>query len=61
MQEFQLLKWHSASEEKRAKIEMNPYSIIAGAIANCRPVMQLEKVKVGSVTYYVPTPITESR
>ena len=37
------------------------YVIIVTAIENCRPVMQLEKVKVGSVTYHVPTPITDSR
>ena len=35
--------------------------IIKTAFENARPVMQLEKVKVGSVTYYVPTPITERR
>lgn len=35
--------------------------IIKAAIENCRPVMQLEKVKVGSVTYHVPTPISETR
>ena len=37
------------------------YVIIVTAIENCRPVMQLEKVKVGSVTYHVPTPITDTR
>jgi ribosomal protein S7 len=34
---------------------------LAAAIENTRPVMQLEKVKVGSVVYMVPTPITEHR
>ncbi len=50
-----------SSEERRARIEMNPFLVITTAIENCRPVMQLEKVKVGSVTYHVPTPITETR
>ncbi len=31
------------------------------AVENTRPVMLLEKVKVGSVIYMVPTPITEHR
>ena len=35
--------------------------IIKGAIENCRPLMLLQKVKVGSVTYYVPVPVSESR
>ncbi len=33
----------------------------AAAVENTRPVMLLEKVKVGSVIYMVPTPITEHR
>jgi len=61
IKEFQMQKWLSANEERRAKVEMNPYVIIVTAIENCRPVMQLEKVKVGSVTYHVPTPITDTR
>jgi len=61
IKEIQLLKWISANEERRANIELNPYVIIVTAIENCRPVMQLEKVKVGSVTYHVPTPITDTR
>ena len=46
---------------RRYNIERNPAVIIKTAIKNCSPVMQLEKVKVGSVTYHVPTPISESR
>ena len=60
-QEIQLAKYYAASEDKRKDIELNPSAIIRGAIENCRPLMSLQKVKVGSVTYYVPTPITESR
>lgn len=56
-----MAKYYAASEDKRKDIELNPSAIIRGAIENCRPLMSLQKVKVGSVTYYVPTPITESR
>ena len=60
-QEIQLKKFYAASPEKREDIERNPLVIMKAAIENCRPVMQLEKVKVGSVTYHVPTPISETR
>ena len=60
-QEIQLAKYYNASEDKRKDIELNPHVIIKGAIENCRPLMSLQKVKVGSVIYYVPTPITETR
>jgi len=61
IKEFQLQKLLAASEEKRGKIEMNPIAIIKGAIENCRPLMRIEKVRVGGVVYYVPTPITEKK
>jgi len=61
IKEIQLKKFYAAAPEKRDDIERNPAVIIKKAIENCRPVMQLEKVKVGSVTYHVPTPISESR
>eukprot|EP00092_Neocalanus_flemingeri_P039977 GFUD01043546.1.p1 GENE.GFUD01043546.1~~GFUD01043546.1.p1 ORF type:complete len:240 (-),score=83.95 GFUD01043546.1:852-1571(-) len=61
IKEIQLKKYYAAAPEKREDIEKNPAVIIKTAIENCRPVMQLEKVKVGSVTYHVPTPISESR
>jgi len=61
IKEIQLKKYLASSEERRAKIERNPMVIILGAIENCRPLMRLEKVKVGSVTYFVPTPITERK
>ena len=54
-------KYYDAPPEKRQDIELNPSVIIKAAIENCRPLMQLEKVKVGSVIYHVPTPISESR
>merc|ERR1712117_833222 len=61
IKEIQLKKFYAASPDKRDNIERNPMVIIKEAIENCRPVMQLEKVKVGSVTYHVPTPITDTR
>ena len=60
-QEIQLAKYYAAPEDKRNDIELNPHEIIKGAIENCRPLMLLQKVKVGSVTYYVPVPVSESR
>ena len=54
-------KYYAAAEGARSEIELSPAVIIKGAIENCRPLMSLQKVKVGAVTYYVPTPISESR
>ena len=48
-------------DPRRIDLFVPRYVIIVTAIENCRPVMQLEKVKVGSVTYHVPTPITDTR
>lgn len=61
IKEIQLAKYYDATDDKRGDIELNPRVIVRGAIENCRPLMSLQKVKVGSVTYYVPTPITENR
>jgi ribosomal protein S7 len=58
---MQMQKLLDSSEDRRARIELNPFVVIITAIENCRPVMALEKVKVGSVTYHVPTPITETK
>ena len=61
IKEMQLVKYYAASEAKKKEIELNPRVIIKQAIENVRPLMRLEKVKVGSVTYFVPTPISESK
>jgi len=45
----------------RDNIETDPTVIIKTAIENVRPVMRLEKVKVGAVIYMVPAPITTTR
>merc|ERR1711915_776123 len=47
--------------KRNENVETDPTIIIKQAIENARPVMYLEKVKVGSVIYRVPTPITETR
>ena len=52
---------YDSNPGKIDQIEVNPTEIIKTAIENARPVMNLEKVKVGSVTYFVPTPISERR
>jgi small subunit ribosomal protein S7 len=47
--------------KNKENVETDPTIIITTAIENARPVMMLEKVKVGAITYMVPTPITETR
>lgn len=46
------------SEQEDINITTDPVLIIKRAIENARPLMALEKVKVGSVEYLVPKPIT---
>jgi len=48
-------------QKGRDSVETDPTIIIKQAIENARPVMMLEKVKVGAVVYMVPAPITETR
>jgi len=59
IKEMQLRKYYKASEEGKSNIETNPTKLINDAVQNARPLMNLESVKVGAVTYSVPTPITE--
>ena len=42
-------------------IVTDPRELIKIAIENARPLMALQRVKVGAVEYTVPTPITMSR
>ena len=48
----------TVSEQEDINITTDPVLIIKRAIENARPLMALEKVKVGSVEYLVPKPIT---
>lgn len=56
----QYRQWMRAPEEDKAKIELNPFKIANKAIHNCRPLMKLQGVTRGAVTYQVPFPIEES-
>lgn len=57
----QLKKYHSAPENERASIELNPLVIFKEAIQNCQPVLALTPIKKGGITYQVPTPITPKK
>jgi len=59
IKEIQLRKYYKASEEGKKAMDINPTKIINDAVQNARPLMALESVRVGAVTYTVPTPITE--
>ena len=56
---IQLAKARSAKDP--TSVVTDPTVIIAEAIENARPIMRLERVKVGAIQYMVPTPITERR
>lgn len=58
---LQLPRYYKASEEKREAIPTDPVEIIKKAIENARPLMGIQKVQVGGVSYNVPVPIQESR
>ena len=48
-----------ADIEKLIKNRFIFFKIINDAVQNAKPLMALESVRVGAVTYTVPTPITE--
>ena len=51
----------SEADAENISIATDPVQIIKKAIDNARPLMRLEKVRVGSVEYQVPAPITQKR
>ena len=51
----------SEADAENISITTDPVQIIKKAIENARPLMRLEKVRVGSVEYQVPVPITQKR
>merc|ERR1712066_1055584 len=59
IKEIQLRKYYKASEEGKKAMETSPTKIINNAVQNAKPLMNIEPVRVGAVTYTVPTPITE--
>jgi small subunit ribosomal protein S7 len=57
----QLKKYYKAPHERRDLIITDPAELIRQAVENARPLLNLEKVTVGSIVYTVPTPITLKR
>ncbi|XP_058815948.1 small ribosomal subunit protein uS7m [Topomyia yanbarensis] len=59
---LQLERYHLAeTDEEKEKIELNPRVLLARAVENSRPLLQLTPIKRGGVRYQVPVPITEKR
>uniref|UniRef100_A0A1B6GGU3 Small ribosomal subunit protein uS7 domain-containing protein n=1 Tax=Cuerna arida TaxID=1464854 RepID=A0A1B6GGU3_9HEMI len=59
---YQLEKYHKQEDPaEKAKIEVDPLKIFHCAIENCKPLLQLTKIKRGGATYQVPVPITPDR
>lgn len=58
----QIERYHLATTpEAKAKIELDPKKILHKAIENSKPLLQLQPIKRGGITYQVPGPITEKR
>lgn len=58
---IQLAKYHAASDEEKASIELDPKKIFFDAIENCKPVLSVTGIKKGGITYQVPIPITANK
>ncbi|KFM72035.1 28S ribosomal protein S7, mitochondrial, partial [Stegodyphus mimosarum] len=58
---IQLAKYHSASDEEKSSIELDPRAIFTHAIENCKPVLALTPIKKGGITYQVPVPISTNK
>ena len=58
---IQLKRYYKASEANRENIIVDPQEILKRAIENAKPLMSIQKVKVGGMIYSVPAPITEFR
>nr|XP_033817418.1 28S ribosomal protein S7, mitochondrial [Geotrypetes seraphini] len=56
----QLEKYYKASEEERASIECNPYTIFHGALKNCEPIIGLTTIQRGGKNFQVPTPLKDN-
>lgn len=46
-------------EAKRSQIEANPLNIFLQALDNCKPLLKLEPVNKGGITYQCPMPMSE--
>ena len=61
IKEIQLKKFYKATPERRENMITDPTEILKKAVENARPLMALENVKVGGITYTVPAPISDRR
>ncbi len=59
MKATQLEKRRRAPPERRSLISMDVVQLTKDAVANARPLLQLNDVRVGAVVYTVPGPITD--
>ncbi|XP_053460978.1 28S ribosomal protein S7, mitochondrial-like [Nycticebus coucang] len=57
----QFEKYHAASAEEQAAIELNPYTIFHQALKNCEPVIGLVPILKGGHFYQVPVPLHDQR
>ncbi|KAF4522066.1 hypothetical protein B566_EDAN004049 [Ephemera danica] len=58
----QLKQYHALPKEQQADIVIkNPTEILASAVSNSRPLLQLTPIKRGGVRYQVPVPVTDHR
>ncbi|KAG7209605.1 hypothetical protein KM043_011262 [Ampulex compressa] len=58
---IQLTNYNHSPSNQKGDIELNPAVLLHRAIANCMPILELQKVRKGGITYQVPSPITEKR
>uniref|UniRef100_A0A0K0DX12 Small ribosomal subunit protein uS7m n=1 Tax=Strongyloides stercoralis TaxID=6248 RepID=A0A0K0DX12_STRER len=60
MKRRQYKSWLKASDEEKKNIELNPFVIAEKGISNCKPMLRIQKIVKGGITYSVPRPITDS-
>lgn len=58
---IQVERYNLADEEEKKSIILDPRVLFEQAIENCRPVLELIKVKRGGTNYDVPRPVTEKK
>lgn len=52
---------YGAMDDAAAKLKKKPIEVLAGALDNVKPVLELRSRRVGGATYQVPVPVTEAR
>ncbi|CAK9833016.1 28S ribosomal protein S7, mitochondrial [Anthophora retusa] len=57
----QLELYYNTSLEQREQIILDPKVIFYKAVDNCVPILELQNVVRGGITYKVPVPVTEKR